>query len=258
MIKDVLNSIKAHLYERASSPLLGAFVISWGIWNYRFLLVLSSSLSIEEKFSYIDTKIFCDTYTFLLYGGIYPVLTALLFIFAYPYPAKWVYEYSRNRQRELKEIRQKIDDETPLTKEESRNIKREALNIEISLQAELDRRNKENQRLKEEIESFSPASTQQTEMDNEDSLHTNQKISPNDEQMELLRLIAKSGDWVPEQNILSNSSLTRVKAEFNLGELTKSDYLKKSYRSGVRAMCFTLTHNGRTALVETGEYDKNA
>ena len=52
MLDDLSKSIKASLYERATSPLFGAFVISWLAWNYRFVLTVISSMSAKEKFSY--------------------------------------------------------------------------------------------------------------------------------------------------------------------------------------------------------------
>jgi len=257
MIKDALNSIKVYLYEKTTSPLLGAFAISWALWNYRFILVLTSSASVEEKFEIIGSQIFCSTDDYLLNGLLYPAITTLLYIFIYPYPARWVYSYSRNRQRELKEVRQQIDDETPLTKEESRAVRREALNIEITLQTEIDRRDHDIQRLKEEIESLSNVTTIQSSTTEEVDTPPNKAVPPNEEQMELLRIIAKYADWIPEQNVISSSSQTRVKTEFNLGELVRDKYLARDYRNKNKAYCLNLTHAGRAALVSTGEYDKN-
>lgn len=32
-MQDILTSIKAYLYDRASSPLIGAFVVAWTVWQ---------------------------------------------------------------------------------------------------------------------------------------------------------------------------------------------------------------------------------
>ena len=55
-MQDIFISIKAYLYERAASPLTGAFAVSWVVWNYRFFVVLfSDGLSTpSSKFAAID------------------------------------------------------------------------------------------------------------------------------------------------------------------------------------------------------------
>jgi hypothetical protein len=40
MFDDAIKSIRAELYERVASPLLGSFIVSWLIWNYRLILLI--------------------------------------------------------------------------------------------------------------------------------------------------------------------------------------------------------------------------
>ena len=63
MIRDTIDSIKASLYERAASPFLSAFGLSWVVVNYRLILLLISDLKPKEKFDYIDTVLYPDTIT---------------------------------------------------------------------------------------------------------------------------------------------------------------------------------------------------
>ena len=84
MIKDLSKSIKADLYERATSPLFGAVAISWCFWNYKTIFILLSSLPVTEKFEYIEAFLYGGIWPFLSKLFIYPVLSALLFIFVYP------------------------------------------------------------------------------------------------------------------------------------------------------------------------------
>ena len=58
MIEDISKSIKANMYERATSPLFGAFAISWAIWNYKTILAILSSMTVKEKVSYIENEIY--------------------------------------------------------------------------------------------------------------------------------------------------------------------------------------------------------
>lgn len=99
--------------------------------------MLFSGKSIEDKFSYIDTVLYSDPLWRWMPLAIYPALTAMFFLFVYPYPAKWVYEFWRNRQKDLKEIRQKIEDETPLTIEESRIIRRQMVRLRAEYEQEI-------------------------------------------------------------------------------------------------------------------------
>ncbi len=49
MLEEFSKTVKAQLYERANSPLIGSFLIAWCIWNHRFIMVLLSELSFQEK-----------------------------------------------------------------------------------------------------------------------------------------------------------------------------------------------------------------
>lgn len=152
MLDEFSKSLKASLYDRMVSPLFGAFLISWCLWNYRFVLVLFSSMKIDKKFTYIDQILYPHQFPYSLYEFfplfVGPLLAAILFIILYPYPAKWVYRYARTRQKELKEIRQKIEDETPLTIEEAQKIRKNHLLAQMEFQKDLDQKESEITRLK--------------------------------------------------------------------------------------------------------------
>jgi septal ring factor EnvC (AmiA/AmiB activator) len=89
-----------------------------------------------------------------IFSLIAPLISALVYIYAYPLPAAKVYRYVREKQRELKEIQTQIDDETPMTREESREL-RSAMR---KLARELEDIEAERQKLvashKEEVDEF--------------------------------------------------------------------------------------------------------
>lgn len=50
MLDELTDSLKAKLYDFTVSPLLITFITSWLIVNYRFVLVVLSSMETEAKF----------------------------------------------------------------------------------------------------------------------------------------------------------------------------------------------------------------
>ena len=181
MIEDFTTTIKAQLYERVSSPLLSSFIISWCGWNYKFLLVVFSGLSVQEKLVYIDLNIFPDISSRVIYGVLLPLLTSLLLIFVYPVPAEFIYKHVKINQRRLKEIQQSIDDESPLSKEQARKIRREALENQLKYESEIDSKTSENSRLKELISELQQAKAKDAEASApEDVVAENDRKPPSD------------------------------------------------------------------------------
>lgn len=255
MLSDLAKTVKAQLYERVSSPLLGAFGISWIAWNYRFILVLVSSMPVAEKFAYIDSNIFYSYKNIFLHGTLYPLITTLSLIFIYPFPAKFVYEYWRKRQRDLKEIQQRIDDETPLTREEARELRHETLNARLEFEQELERRSAEITRLKETIKELQPREKTDIDRPSKKSVkpiptkvaETNNLLD--EHQIKMLQEIAESGIGILKQNIISSSGKDKILAEYNLGELQTKGYISEEYRHELGGRAVSVTHPGRSYLI---------
>lgn len=131
-MNDIIKSIKSFLYDRSASPLFGAFLISWAVWNYRFVLYLISDLKIENKINYLDKYFLPVKYEFFGYainiptqltsGFVVPLVLTLFYIYAYPFLAKPVYRFSLKRQTEIREIKQQESDVRLLDEKESREI----------------------------------------------------------------------------------------------------------------------------------------
>ena len=148
MVDEIVKSAKAQLSERIASPLIGSFAISWCLWNYKFLVILFSYASVSHTFVLVDTIVFPSIWLLIFNGVLFPAATTFAYIFVYPYPAKYVYEFTRHRQKEINEVRQRIEDETLLTIEESRKIRAEVIQTEKAHQEIVDRLNGEISRLK--------------------------------------------------------------------------------------------------------------
>ena len=263
MLDDLTKTVKAQLYERASSPLLGAFAISWVAWNYRFVLVLFSSMPVAEKLTYIDTNIFNSYQAIFLHGTLYPLLTTLSLIFIYPIPAKFVYEYWRRRQRDLKEIQQRIDDETPLTREEARELRHETSKATFEFEQELGRRSAEITRLKETIKELQPSEKEGVSRPKKSVKVPITKIIPTNteldmNQVEMLKKIAESVNGFPMKKLISQSGNDKILAEYNLGELEAKNYVSKRYDSDYDGYMLTVTHPGRSYLVNHAQSSNNS
>lgn len=56
-MNDIFKSLKAYLYDRSVSPLTGAFIMSWSVWNYRVFLTIfaGKEQAVESIFQQIDS-----------------------------------------------------------------------------------------------------------------------------------------------------------------------------------------------------------
>lgn len=148
MIDEIYQSIRAQLYERAVSPLMGSFLVSWCLWNYKIILVILSGLTIQEKLSFIDTIHFSNWVLIATYGLLYPLATSVAYIIFYPHPAKYFFEYSSRRQKELSDLKKTIHEESLLSVADSRELNRKIFQLENEYQKELDSKDLEITHLK--------------------------------------------------------------------------------------------------------------
>ena len=258
MIEDISKSIKANMYERASSPLFGAFAISWTIWNYKTVLAIFSSLKLKEKIAFIETEIYKDEWSWALDGAIFPLTSAVLFILIYPHPAKLLYRYWNNQQKALKKIKQQIEDDTPLTIEESRQIRRELFRLEIQHEDEMSRKNNEIERLKnsasdlnERIKQLAATPTLKTNTPAPDTSYETFEDIDSNEQIVLMDIAQRHG-WINDENYFEDSSTNRVKIEFYLEDLESKGYLRRSHEPHRGGYTSSLTTKGKRFAIESG------
>ena len=217
---DLIKTVKAQLYDRITSPLLGSFALSWLGWNYRFVIVIFSSMKPSDKMVLIN-YLYASHSDIYLKGLLFPLLTALFLIFIYPYPARWAYAYWKYQQRKLKEIQQKNDDKN----EEARELRLEILKKESEFLREIDQRNKEITSLKAVIdqlqgyiEKLGPSSVLPSIVP-EDNL--------NKRQFNVLRLIERN-EHISEDNLIglfSDNDDSRLSIKYDLDELRKRSFI---------------------------------
>jgi DNA repair exonuclease SbcCD ATPase subunit len=116
------KTVNTFVEERLLSPLLATFVVSWAIWNYKFLVILFSLHSVQTTFKLIDA-LFPDVQTRFVWGFVLPMLTTLAYLYVYPWFAAIALEQWKKSQLKLTKIRRKYDDETPVSEAEAREIR---------------------------------------------------------------------------------------------------------------------------------------
>lgn len=248
MIDDLLKSAKETIAERLASPLLGGFVVTWCLWNYKFLVILFSAAGLSQTFKLIETVAFPDTSSLLMRGMLYPLVSTLLYVFVYPYPARFVYAFTLKRQREVNQIRRQIEEETLLTLEQSRALRAEYFQLERKNQESVDRLNSEVSRLGVALAQAQRASQSGPDLPL-DERHSD-RLEPT--QLALLQHLEKSGGKAHQHELLDASSETKVKTEFDLGELERKKLILKVFDQVRRVYTFEFTHEGRRALLSNG------
>lgn len=159
-MKDIINSFKAHLYERTSSPLLGSFIFYWIICNYKLIMVIfDKEMKLNEKFDLIKTiypqeKItlwngFDIYYQILLGNGLLvPLIITLIYVLLLPFASNFIYGLWIKHQNNFK----KISNEKVLTKKEFGDLQRRFTELELSFDDTFSKKDNEIARLNESIQ----------------------------------------------------------------------------------------------------------
>lgn len=147
---EAIKSIKAFLYDRTVSPLFGAYMLAWLIWNYRVFVVLLDSKelltakleNIDRYFGPLSYNIF--GYSFQIWGQIVhgvlgPILLTVIYLYIYPWFAKPVYSHSLAKQKELKAIKQEIENARLLSVDESRVLIKEIEQLRLKADEDANR-----------------------------------------------------------------------------------------------------------------------
>ncbi|MGD9554651.1 MAG: hypothetical protein AB7D96_08500 [Arcobacteraceae bacterium] len=149
-MQDIINSFKAHLYERTSSPLIGAFIFYWLICNYKMIIILfDNSLNSQNKFLEIDKLYEKDifilwNYNIPLNGLLIPVLITLLYLLIFPFISNLIHKGWILHQNKLKEI----SNGKVLTKKEFGELQQKFTELELSFDEKFQKKDNEILKLK--------------------------------------------------------------------------------------------------------------
>ncbi len=143
MIDNIKDSIKAKLYDFAYTPFMSSFIISWIILNHKYLLIYFGDEKLADKITLLDKHIFKTIsiigYDWWTYQFWYPLLIALFYVFIYPFFALQFYNATLWYNKKSMAIKQRIEDETPITQERARELKREHYKLADERDQALDR-----------------------------------------------------------------------------------------------------------------------
>ena len=221
MLKEILDSAKSNLTDRLSSPLLGSFVISWCLWNWKFLVILFSDAGVTRTFELTEAVSFPDSYAALCNGLLYPVLTSLIYVFLYPFPARFAYGFILRQNRKSNQLRQNIAKETLLTVEESHRLTSEF-----------------NELYAEKIEIIAKLNEKVTQLTLGAQIKNSKNLKPtnskniseikiSESQSSLLNFIHKNLDGEGENKIKEFFGANRLQTEFDIGELIGRGLLRR-------------------------------
>ncbi|MDD5716967.1 MAG: hypothetical protein PHW64_04115 [Sulfuricurvum sp.] len=116
MFNGIKDSIKAKLYDFAYTPFMSSYVISWILFNHKYLLVYFSGSTLDNKLQYLEK---CHI------EFLFPLYIALIYVFIYPALALIFYYATLWYNKQSMAIKQRIEDETPVTQEQARELKHE-------------------------------------------------------------------------------------------------------------------------------------
>lgn len=116
MLNSIKDSIKAKLYDFAYTPFMSSYVISWILFNHKYLLVYFSGSTLDYKLQYLE-KYHIEF--------LFPLYIALIYVFIYPALALIFYYATLWYNKQSMAIKQRIEDETPVTQEQARELKHE-------------------------------------------------------------------------------------------------------------------------------------
>jgi len=154
-MQDIINSFKAHLYDRTSSPIIGSFIFYWLICNYKMVVVLfDKTLNSDEKFKAIDLLYQDDIISiFSLFdvsitGVILPIVITLVYVLVFPFISNLIYQGWIYHQNKLKEI----SNSKLLTKKEFGDLQQKFVELELSFDDKFNKKDTEILQLKSFIE----------------------------------------------------------------------------------------------------------
>lgn len=144
MFDEFKKSLKASLYERAASPIIGAFVSAWLIFNWKLCLVVAfADDSIYDRLAFIEKSPYIDIWLNLYF----PAIAAAVFIALYPLASLLPYMWWEWYAKKKSEIKNSMQRGVLLSLEKSIELRNEIDNQEAKFEEMLKSKEQKNAEL---------------------------------------------------------------------------------------------------------------
>jgi hypothetical protein len=275
MFNGIKDSIKAKLYDFAYTPFMSSYVISWILFNHKYLLVYFSGSALDNKLLNLEK---CHI------EFLFPLYIALIYVFIYPALALIFYYATLWYNKQSMAIKQRIEDETPVTQEQARELKREHYKLADERDKALDKlkeREKEHtivlenalKPLENEIEAYKVTANVSNTTINElkkqisnikppllvnastKAKVPNKKITQEDDRTKVLKFFYESNYKTKSRSdvldhIVDTTKMARPKATIILADLIKEDILDTNQYDQI-----LITDSGNQTLLDL--FDKS-
>lgn len=82
-MQDIIDSLRANINERLNSPLMGAYIVSWLVFNFRVPMIIFSDLPVFKRIDEVQLYLY-GSYESVIEAFLYPFVAASLFVLVYP------------------------------------------------------------------------------------------------------------------------------------------------------------------------------
>jgi len=214
MLDEIRKSINSTLYERVSSPLYGAAIVSWLIWNWEIVYL---TLFIDES-GIAGTKI---DYILANYSSIhslltYPAISTLMLLTVIPFISNGAYYLNLIFRKWRIDKKNEVENKQLLSIEKSIELRTEIRSQEEKFEKLLDGKNEEIRILTQEVEAYRAASKEDAETSEalgSISKEPEEAALAADEQSNARRNINSDSEYPPVMNIVMRQ-LPRSESEW--------------------------------------------
>lgn len=229
---EIVKSVRAELYDRTVSPLMGSFLLSWLAFNHKLILAFFADVELIEKYRIIDDLIYSNLFEIALNNPIlmlfiYPSTMALIYIYVYPILALPVFEHARKNQKKLNDKKKEIDGDTLLSREDSLKMWNEIDIREEQHLKEMARKDRQIEQLKTQqqkpvknAKNMAPTKKSKT---TPSSSNSNKVEKLSKEELKILEYIGAEKTYLSDVLSLTKDS---VKSKYLINKLVKKGYLK--------------------------------